>query len=335
MYNSTGADRQQHANNGDNRNSDMSAYEDDYAHQQQGNSNLNPGSARYSDYGTPTGGLDSRRDSYNADPASSGASPQMNEDLRKYHSQGGAYTNLGNEPSSPIMGHHHPQHQQASSSSRNQDDGDGDSNGDSSSNGSTKVDSRSPSAYRVRGAGAAGGQGYGMGGDSQAHGSEVRICPSLLPFCLLPLASSAFNVARALSLVSKARTPAHICDKHLAAALISRHAHSFPSLIIPRPATIDQQADNLLLSHSITCSPTLATNTPTEVYTPLEQPTTRPDTSMPLSTTLLPLHPPNRTTPMADSEQAHTLVSTLVGQAALALMTVSTATSHTIRLERH
>lgn len=165
----------------------MSAYEDDYAHQQQGsnNSSLNPGSARYSDYGTPQGnGLDSRRDSYNVDPATSGASPQMTEDLRKYHSQGGAYTNLGNEPSSPIMGHHHhhPQHQQPPSSSRNQqnnDDGDGDFNGDSSSNGSTKVDSRSPSAYRVRG-GAAGGQGHGMGSGSQGHGSEVCISFLLL-----------------------------------------------------------------------------------------------------------------------------------------------------------
>lgn len=107
-----------------------------------------------------------------------------NEDLRKYHSQGGAYTNLGNEPSSPIMGHHHnhPQHnnQQTSSSSRqgggSNDDGDGDSNGDSSSNGSTKVDSRSPSAYRVRGAG---GNGYNMGSGSQGHGSEVSFILSI------------------------------------------------------------------------------------------------------------------------------------------------------------
>lgn len=158
-----------------NRASDMSAYEDDHLH----NNNTQGGQARYSDYNNPSSSVgDSRRDSF-IDPASA-ASPQMTEDLRKYHSQGGAYTNLGNEPSSPIMGHHHPQHHQQSS--RNpavggnpNDNDDGDSNGDSSSNGSTKVDSRSPSAYRVRGAvnGNSNGGQYGMGGGSQGHGSEV------------------------------------------------------------------------------------------------------------------------------------------------------------------
>lgn len=176
MYNTSGAGQQHQQpsssyGSNNNRASDMSAYEDDYAHGgSNGGNNLNPGSARYSDYNNPSSNDAGRRDSF-IDPASS-ASPQMAEDLRKYHSQGGAYTNLGNEPSSPIMGHHHPQHQTSSRGANNNanDDGDGDSNGDSSSNGSTKVDSRSPSAYRVRGAG---GQGYAMGGGSQGHGSEV------------------------------------------------------------------------------------------------------------------------------------------------------------------
>lgn len=193
MYNTSGAGGQHQPhqassydsnNNQQHRASDMSAYEDD-----NNNNNLN---ARYSDYNNPSSGnsgQDSRRDSF-IDPASA-ASPQMTEDLRKYHSQGGAYTNLGIEPSSPIMGHHHPQHHQqtAGSSSRNNqanDDGDGDSNGDSSSNGSTKVDSRSPSAYRVRGNGNPAGQGYGMGGGSQGHGSEV----CRLFILLFPLSSS-------------------------------------------------------------------------------------------------------------------------------------------------
>ena len=79
----------------------------------------------------------------------------MNDDMRKFHSQGGAYT--GVEPGSPVL----PHHQQAQTDQDNED------NGDSSSNGSTKVDSRSPSAYRGRG-GPQGGA-YGM----QSHGSEV------------------------------------------------------------------------------------------------------------------------------------------------------------------
>ena len=99
-------------------------------------------------------GGDSRRESY-LDPATS---PNGNEDLRKFHSVGGAYTNVGaggihSEPSSPTM----PQH-----------DGEGDDNGDSSSSGSTKVESRSPSGYLVRG-----GNSYGLGGSSHEQ-AEVK-----------------------------------------------------------------------------------------------------------------------------------------------------------------
>lgn len=81
---------------------------------------------------------------------SPGGSGADDDQLRRFHAQGGGYTHLAN----PAQQHHHsseppsPTMLQANQGSP-QDDNDRDSNGDSSSNGSTKVDSRSPSAYRV------------------------------------------------------------------------------------------------------------------------------------------------------------------------------------------
>lgn len=337
MYSTQGAEGQQHAshNPNNNRASDLSAYEGDHIHQagqQQQHSNLNPGSARYSDYGTPQGGItgDSRRDSY-IDPATS---PHMTEDLRKYHSQGGAYTNLGNEPSSPIMGHHHPQHQQSSTSrgNNNNDDGDGDSNGDSSSNGSTKVDSRSPSAYRVRGAGG-NGQGYAMGSGSQGHGSEV--CTLFSYFLSSPLCPSSFprarspsypplpsrhppvpGVARAPLVKGKGKThmpsssyltPHHACTSTLSCSAI--RTSPCRSTRLPYPSLPPSQPTlSSMLTSIPPCSRTSVISTLTAASTLLGPPTTRLAMSMHPFTTLPPLRPLSRTTPTADSGRAHTPV---------------------------